>query len=49
MFSAQRSKSIDGIALTQYTARISSAATVTSTETRNDNSTPHRLSARNTM
>ena len=49
MFSAQRSKSIDGIALTQYTARIASAATVTSTDTRNDNSTPNRLSSRNTM
>src|SRR5687767_5571398 len=49
MFSAQRSKSTDGIALTQYTARISSAATVTSTETRNDNSTPNRLSSRKTM
>ena len=49
MFSAQRSKSIDGIALTQNTARISSAATVTMTETRNDNSTPNRLSNRNTM
>src|SRR5688500_2259113 len=48
MFSAQRSKSIEGSALTQNTARISSAATVTNTDTRNDSSTPNRLRSRKT-
>src|SRR5688572_24602472 len=48
MFSAQRSKSADGNALTQNTARIASAATVTSTETRNESSTPNKLRSRNT-
>jgi hypothetical protein len=42
-------KSTAGIALTQNTARISSAATVTMTETRNESSTPNRFSSRNTM
>src|SRR5690349_15271868 len=47
--SAQWLKSIEGIALTQNTARISSAATVTITDTRNESSTPSRFSSRNTM
>src|SRR5688572_21732203 len=48
MLSAQRSKSTDGSALTQNTARMASAATVTITETRNDSSTPYKLSSRKT-
>src|SRR5690349_12552984 len=46
--SAQRSKSTCGIALTQNTARMSSAATVTMTDTRKESSTPNKLRSRNT-
>src|SRR6185295_5193404 len=49
MFSAQQSKATAEMALTQNTARMSIAAMVTMTDTRNDSSTPNKLRMRKTM